>query len=54
MCDRGGAIGPPNHSENDDRGGECDLHRPANHFDLRNLNEQMVVMACSRFRKTVF
>ena len=36
---RGGAIGPPNRGENDDRRGVICIGRL--HFDLRNLNGQI-------------
>ena len=38
-CDRGGAIGPPDRSENDDRGGLICIGRL--HFDLQNQNGQV-------------
>ena len=40
MCDWGGAIGPPDRSENDDRGGGL-ICIGRLHFDLRNLNGQI-------------
>ena len=54
--DRGGAIGPPNRIENDDRGGGICIGRLR--FELRNLNAYpdkiQNDMVCSRFPNTIF
>ena len=58
-CDRGGAIGPPDRSENDDRGG-ADLHRSASFRPPkperanRDKFRKPSGMACSRFPNTIF
>ena len=57
--DRGGAIGPPNRSENDDRGGG-DLHRSASFRPPKpeRANPDKIQkpsdMVCPRFLSTIF